>query len=81
MGGSPAKRCRNCRYYFLAYRRDGVRELCTYPGISFKYAIFNSRTPVFRDIDIAGDCGDYVYSFFSYIMNCFLLRFLRRERL
>jgi len=75
----PVERCRKCRYYFLAYRRDGVRELCTYPGISFKYAIFNSRTPVFRNLDL--DCGDYVFGFFSFIMNCFLLRFLRREKL
>ncbi len=75
------KKCRNCKYYFLAHRRDGTRELCTYPGISFKYAIFNPRTPVFRDIDSVENCSDYVFGLFSFIMNCFLLRFLRREKL
>ncbi len=78
---TPIGRCRKCRYYFLAYRRDGVRELCTYPGVSFKYAIVNSRTPVFKDIDFVEDCRDYAFGLFSYVMNCFLLRFLRREKL
>ncbi len=81
MLGADNKRCTNCKFFFLAYRKNGVCEFCTYPVLKWRYKVIDGCVPVYMDldqIDVAA-CKNRVFNPFTYLMNLFLLRFLRRE--
>lgn len=83
MSWTNKKRCTNCNFFFMAYRSHGVCEFCTYPGLRWRYKVFNGCVPTYRDIDQIDfeSCKYYVFNPFSYFMNLFLLRFLRKEKI
>jgi len=81
MSRADNKRCTNCKFFFLAHRCDGVCEFCTYPGLMWQYKVINGRVPIYMDLDQIDvlSCENYVFNPFTYYINIFLLRFLRKE--
>ena len=75
------KKCKNCKFFFLGYRKNGACEFCTAPLYMFRYGTVNVTTPNYKDIDQidVARCNDYVFNPFSYFINILMLRFLKRE--